>query len=193
MPPRLYQRLSPWNILIFGVSVLIFGCSDPSEWDIQWREITHAMEAGHIQEAKSRLTKLLPVVQEEGPRNPHYAQVIFQLGIVAQHEGNHERAELYFWEALPLWAQSLGPEHLQMAVTLSSLSALFVKKGRIDTALPLLKRAVAIEEKAWGSSDPQRLPSLIAYKDLLTSANQEREAQEVQTHISYIRSTHPSE
>ncbi|MGD9851927.1 MAG: tetratricopeptide repeat protein [Nitrospirales bacterium] len=175
------------------MSVLIFGCSGPSDWDVQWEEITEAMEAGNIQEAKTRLIALLPVVQQEGPGNPHYAQVIFQLGTVAQQEGNYERAESYFWEALPLWAQSLGPEHPQMAVTLSALSAIFVKKGNTGNALPLLKRAVAIEEKAWGSSDRRRLPSLIAYKNLLHSVNQESEAQEIQTHITHIQSSHSSE
>lgn len=185
--------MTPWAILICCVSVLTFGCSASSEWEVQWQEIIEAIEAGNIQEAKTRLTGLLPVVQQEGPGNPHYAQVIFQLGTVAQLEGNHERAESYFWEALPLWAQSLGPEHPQMAVTLSALAALFVKKGKTDTALPLLKRAVAIEEKAWGSSDRRRIPSLIAYKNLLLSVSQEREAQEIQTYIAHIQRTHSSE
>ena len=193
MNSRRFQRLALWNILVYSLSVLAFGCSGPSEWDVQWKEITEAMETGNIQEAKTRLTALLPVVQQEGPRNPHYAQVIFQLGTVAQQEGNFARAESYFWEALPLWAQSLGPEHPQMAVTLSALSALFVKKGNTGNALPLLKRAVAIEEKAWGSSDQRRLPSLIAYKNLLLSVNQGPEAQEVQAHIARIQGTHVPE
>ncbi len=187
---RFFQLCGPWNILIYGLTIWVFGCSAPSDWDVQWEEITEAMVAGDIQEAKTRLTALLPRVQQEGPRNPHYAQVIFQLGMVAQQEGNLTRAESYFWEALPLWAQSLGPEHPQMAVTLSALSGIFLKKGNTGNALPLLKRAVAIEEKAWGDADRRRLPSLIAYKNLLLTVNKGLEAQEVQADITRIQATH---
>ena len=180
----------PWNHLVaLGWLLMTLGCSSPSEWDIQWEEITEAIEAGNIQEAKTRLNGLLPVVQQEGPRNPHYAQVIFQLGTIAQREGHDKQAESYFWEALPLWAQSVGPEHPQMAVTLSALAALFQDRGNTETAFPLLKRAVAIEEKAWGRSDPRRLPALVAYHQLLQSIGHEQEAQEIQTDIAHIEGT----
>jgi len=169
---------------------LPLGCSDSSEWDAQWKEIVEAIDAENFQEAKTRLTGLLPLVQQEGPQNPHYAQVIFYLGTIAQREGRDKQAEAYFWEALPLWAQSVGPEHPQMAVTLSALAALFEKQGKTDTALPLLRRAVAIEEKAWGRSDSRRLSSLLAYHQLLLTVNHTREAQELQEEIAHLQGSH---
>lgn len=188
---RIFRVYLPWNMLTALFCLLLpLGCSDSSEWDAQWHEIIEAIDAENFQEAKTRLTGLLPMVQQEGPRNPHYAQVIFHLGTIAQREGRDKQAEAYFWEALPLWAQSVGPEHPQMAVTLSALAALFEKQGKTDTALPLLKRAVAIEEKAWGRSDPRRLSSLIAYHHLLLTVNHAREAQEIQVDIAHLQGSH---
>ena len=46
MTSRLFQRFFLWNILVYCLSVLAFGCSDSSEWDVQWKEITEAMQAG---------------------------------------------------------------------------------------------------------------------------------------------------
>ena len=178
------------QLLLAVISVVAFGCSSSSDWDVQWQEITEAIEAGNIQEAKTRLSGLLPQVQQEGPKNVHYAQVIFQLGIIAQHEGQEKQAESYFWEALTLWAQSVGPEHPHMASTLSALADLFEKRGNMDNALPLLKRAAAIEEKAWGQSDSRRLPTLLAYHQLLLKARHTTEAQRIQTDISHLQDIH---
>ena len=192
MRPLAFPCLIRWPLLIAMVYLLTLGCSSPSEWDAQWEAITEAMEAGNIQDAKTRLTGLLPLVQQEGPRSPHYAQVIFQLGAIAQREGQDKQAESYYWEALPLWAQSVGPEHPHMAVTLSALAALFEKRGNTDTALPLLKRAVAIEEKAWGRSDSRRLPALLAYQHLLLSVSRGSEAQAIEADIAQIQGTSPA-
>ena len=187
-PGCLHQRFL--QLLLAVISVVVFGCSSSSDWDVQWQEITEAIEAGNIQEAKTRLSGLLPQVQQEGPKNVHYAQVIFQLGIIAQHEGQEKQAESYFWEALTLWAQSVGPEHPHMASTLSALADLFEKRGNMDNALPLLKRAAAIEEKAWGQSDSRRLPTLLAYHQLLLKARHTTEAQRIQTDISHLQDIH---
>lgn len=133
-PGCLHQRFL--QLLLAVISVVAFGCSSSSDWDVQWQEITEAIEAGNIQEAKTRLSGLLPQVQQEGPKNVHYAQVIFQLGIIAQHEGQEKQAESYFWEALTLWAQSVGPEHPHMASTLSALADLFEKEAIWITPSP---------------------------------------------------------
>ncbi len=194
--PHMFFPAYPGQVSLLILMVLVYlltlGCSSPSEWDVQWEEITEAMDAGNIQVAKTRLTGLLPMVQQEGPRSPHYAQVIFQLGAIAQREGQDKQAESYYWEALPLWAQSVGPEHPHMAVTLAALAALFEKRGNTATALPLLKRAVAIEEKAWGRSDSRRLPSLLAYQHLLHSVSRGSEAQAIEADIAQIQGTSPS-
>ena len=46
--------------------------------------------------------------------------------------------------------KSLGPEHLYVAATLSSLAALYHAQGRYGEELPLYQRAIAITEKTRG-------------------------------------------
>lgn len=142
---------------------------------------------GQLQEAKELLHRLLPSVREKGPSDERYALVIFQLGEVSRREGQESQAEAYYWEALPLFAQSMGPEHLRMADPLAALASLYHHKGQPEMAVPLLKRALAICEKSWGLSDPQLLPTLHAYHALLLAAGHQEEAMEITGRIEQIQ------
>jgi tetratricopeptide (TPR) repeat protein len=74
---------------------------------------------------------------------------------------NEKVSELYragkFVEAVPLAQRALairekalGPDHLDVAQSLSSLAAIYVYQGRYADAEPLERRALAINEKALG-------------------------------------------
>lgn len=187
--PRLMNH--PENRTLFvwwlcaGLICLLTGCP-ASEWDRQWEQIQATLSRGQLQEAKALLHGLLPSVRAKGPADERYALVIFQLGEVARLEGQESQAEAYYWESLPLLAQSMGSEHLRMADPLAALALLYHQKGQLEMARPLLNRALAIREKSWGPSDPQLLPTLQTYHALLLAGDHQKEAMEIAHRIERI-------
>ena len=175
-----------WMWLLFVIPCLIIGCPASSEWDQQWQHIQSSVQKGHLQEAKELLLDILPSLRDNGPTDERYGQVIFQLGDIARLEENIDQAESYYWKALPLIAQSLGPEHVRMADPLTALAALYEQKSQPKVALPLLKRALAIREKAWGVSNSQLLPTLKHYHTLLMLSDHHEEAVGILTRISHL-------
>lgn len=172
--------------LIAGIACFLIGCPASSELDRQWEQMQANLSQGHLQEATQLLLGMIPSVREKGPTDERYALVIFQLGEVSRLAGQESQAEAYYWEALPLFAQSLGPEHLRMADPLAALASVYRHKGQTDMAVPLLKRALAIREKSWGLSNPQLLPTLQTYHALLLTAGHQEEAIEVAGRIEQI-------
>ena len=178
----------PW-ILPALLLFIVTGCPASSEWDQQWQHIQLTLEEGRIQEAKRLLQDILPSLRDNGPTDEHYGQVIFQLADIARLEGNTSQAESYYWKALPLIAESLGPEHVRMADPLTELATLYEQKSEPKVALPLLKRALAIQEKAWGHSNRQLLPTLQHYHILLMLNDHHEEAAEILSRISQLKQT----
>lgn len=178
--------------LIAGIVCVLAGCPASSEWDRQWEQMQATLSQGHLQEATNLLLEMLPSVRENGPTDERYGLVIFQLGEVSRLAGQESQAEAYYWEALPLFAQSLGPEHLRMADPLAALASVYHHKGQPEMAAPLLKRALAIRERSWGLSDPQLLPTLQTYHALLLTTAHQEEAVEVAGRIERILKKSPS-
>ncbi len=150
-------QFSSWW-LIAGIVCFLMGCPTSSEWDRQWEHVHETLSSAKLQEANERLLRMLPSVREKGPMDERYALVIFPLAEVSRLKGQESQAEAYYWEDLPLFAQSVGPEHLRMADPLVALASVYPHKGRPEVAVPLLKRALAIREKSWGPSDSHYSP-----------------------------------
>jgi tetratricopeptide (TPR) repeat protein len=172
--------------MIAGMGCLLMGCPTPSEWNQQWEHYNTLLSRGQLQEANELLHRLLPTVRVKGPTDERLALVVFHLGEVSRLEGHESQAEAYYWEALPLFAESVGPEHLRMAEPLTALASLYHHKDQPKVAIPLLKRALAIREKSWGISNPQLLPTLQAYQALLLTTGYTEEAMEVTSRIERI-------
>lgn len=171
--------------VLFLLSTLL-GCPATSEWDQQWESIQEQIRAGDLTQAHTQLQTILPSIRENGPSDSRYAKIIYQLGEIALLQEDYDRAESYYWEAMPLIVQSLGPEHLNMADPLEKLASMYQKKGDLKIALPLFKRALALREKTWGASDPKLLPTLKHYHVLLMLGDHHDEAVKVLTRISNL-------
>ena len=190
----LFSRILPIFLIsrsIFCLIPLLLACSESSEWDQQWNQVQDAMQRKDYATARQSLQGLLPEVRESGAADIRYARVVFQLGEVARLEGQPEKAESLYWETLPLFAQSLGPEHLRMSDPLQALATLYQEKQQPRLALPLQKRALALQEKAYGKADVRLLPSLQKYHDLLRLLNQNTKAEEINARIRHLLTLPP--
>ena len=65
-------------------------------------------------------------------------------------QGRYAEAEPLFKRSLAIWEKALGPEHPDVATSLSNLGVLIGMQGRYADAEPLLKRSLAIREKILG-------------------------------------------
>ncbi len=162
------------------------GCPTSSEWDQQQKEINQLIQRGNFKEAQIRLEVMLPSVRERGPGDPRYGAIIYQLAEIARLQGDTAQAEAYYWKALPLIAQSLGPEDIKMADPLMALAQSYDKKGQPHIALPLVKRALAIREKILGTSSPHLRPTLQQYHGLLVKNDQLEQAEVIQTRLEQL-------
>jgi tetratricopeptide (TPR) repeat protein len=179
-------RLFSWIGPLIPIVCLLTGCSPSYEWDKEWQQIQSTLQEGRLQEAKTLLQNILPSLRDNGPTDEHYGQAILHLADIARQEGDMSQAESYYWKALPLIAQSLGPEHVLMAAPLTELATLYEQKDQPQVALPLLKRALAIREKAWGTLSHQLLPTLKHYHVLLMLSDHHEEAMGILTRISRL-------
>jgi tetratricopeptide (TPR) repeat protein len=184
-----FPSIITWSLSLGLVLIFSSGCSESSEWDGQWDTIQDSIRAGNLSHAKTQLQDILPSIRENGPSDARYAQIIYQLGDIARLEGDLTEAESYYWKALPLIVESLGPEHVRMADPLTELSSIYERKTQPKVAIPLLKRALAIREKAWGTSSRHLLPTLKHYHLLLMLNDQPDEAGQILGRISNLEQT----
>ena len=77
-----------------------------------------------------------------------------------------------------------------MADPLAELAIIYQKKDQPKIALPLLKRALAIQEKTWGTSDRKLLPTLKMYHVLLMLSDDHEESAQILARISHLEKTH---
>jgi tetratricopeptide (TPR) repeat protein len=91
--------------------------------------------------------------QEESRRLNQQAVELYQAG-------RYPEALSLARQALELDEKALGPEHPDIAVSLSNLAGLYKASGAFEKALPLFQQALKIREKALGPDDPATATSL---------------------------------
>ncbi|MFL5590081.1 MAG: tetratricopeptide repeat-containing protein, partial [Ktedonobacteraceae bacterium] len=69
-------------------------------------------------------------------------------------QGKYPQAEPLYQQALAIREKALGPEHPDVASTLSSLATNYSSQGKYPQAEPLYQQARAIQEKALGPEHP---------------------------------------
>jgi tetratricopeptide (TPR) repeat protein len=80
-------------------------------------------------------------------------------GVEAYKAGRYPEAEKQFLAALEV-AETFGPEDPRLATSLNNLAELYRAQGKLQEALPLYQRALAIWEKALGPNHPDVAQSL---------------------------------
>ena len=143
------------------------------------REAQDAVERGEYDYAEGILLDALPRAEMLEKPDRRLASVLYQLGEVYRRQHDFTKAEPYFWRALPIWAQSVGAEHPEMARRLTGLARLYQAKHEYQKAEPLVKQALKIREKAFGMDHPGILPSLEEYSSLLKLMNRDEEAKKL--------------
>jgi len=133
--------------------------------------------------------------KKAGPELGHtaYAVVLapFYLVNLYRSEGRMNDAELLLLRVLEIKEKSLGERNRAVVQTLTMLASVYEEEGKSDEtkyakALPLYERALAIQESNLGPKDPELVPLLGEYADLLVNLHKEAKAAEVHARMDKI-------
>jgi tetratricopeptide (TPR) repeat protein len=97
-------------------------------------------------------------------------------GVEAYKAGRYPEAEKQFLAALEV-AETFGPEDPRLATSLNNLAGLYRAQGKLQEALPLYQRALAIREKALGPNHPNVVSVLTNYAATLRRLGRHTEAE----------------
>ncbi len=90
-----------------------------------------------------------------GPRHPHVADDLINLGAVQFEGGHYVEAERWNREALEIMRGWYGPDHPETASAETILARSLVKLARRDEARTLLVAALATQERVYGPVHPR--------------------------------------
>jgi eukaryotic-like serine/threonine-protein kinase len=90
-----------------------------------------------------------------GPRHPHVADDMINLGAVQLETGNYAAAEKWNREALEIMNAWYGPDHPETASAQTILARSLLRLERRDEARELLSRALVTQERVYGPVHPR--------------------------------------
>ena len=90
-----------------------------------------------------------------GPRHPHIADDLINLGAVQFEGGHYAEAERWNREALEIMTAWYGPEHPETASAQTILARSLLRLERRDEARVLLTSALATQERVYGPVHPR--------------------------------------
>lgn len=131
--------------------VLLVSSAQAQDWISLNDRFSRARDAGRLQEAAqigNQLSESARGLAASDPQNA--AALLHNIAGVYDDVGRYADAEALLLQALPLYERVLGPEHLEVAMTLNTLGVVNLHQSKLDEAEKLLKRALAIQESRAG-------------------------------------------
>ena len=112
--------------------------------------------AGHFHQADTLNQRVLAVDRElYGPRHPHVADDLINLGAIQYQWGHMAEAEQYDRQALDIIRAFYGEDHPETASALTILGRTLISEHQPAAAAPLLTQALAIQEHTYGKVHPR--------------------------------------
>lgn len=132
------------------------------------RAVAPARRALALQQAQALAAKAEPGSGPAAPRElagltrgpTALADALDTLGFVLSRTGAHDEARQHLQQGLALRRQHLGPQHLQIAVSLHHLGMLESARGAPEAAEPWLRQALAMKQALLRAPHPSLLNTL---------------------------------
>lgn len=126
---------------------------------------------GRTAEAVPKLARALTIAQDTyGDTHPDIAIWSARLGAAYSRLGQHEAAARVYLTAMVVAQKALHPDHPDVARQLANRAGALNCLGLHREALPLLRRALRIEEIEYGGTDPRLLDRLDTLVDTCIDA-----------------------
>jgi tetratricopeptide (TPR) repeat protein len=109
----------------------------------------------------SMLVPVVRAVARSSGDSVTQALALSQLGHLLMNQGKYKEAWESHRQALELREKALGPEHPDVATSISNLASAAWWMGRYDEAVEKAERAVTLQSKALGPEHPEVMKTLI--------------------------------
>lgn len=143
--------------------LFLLSSGPPEPGDIEvWRELTgralQLRSAGRLRESESiNRQALAGLARTVGQHHIEYAVALNNLGRVRAAMGDWKTAQRLHEEALVRIERAVGPDHALVAKAAANLADVLEGRKRFHEAVPMLERALALEEALPGGGDPRRV------------------------------------
>ena len=137
-------------IVFSAVLVLITLSCGPQTWDAAMQAGDAALQRGQYQEAEQIFSAAVRKAEEFGLHDRRVAVTLAHLAQTYSAQGKFVEAEPVYLEALKIYQDVHGENHLDVAAMLNNLGVLHRKHGQYADAQRLLTRALSIKEKLLG-------------------------------------------
>jgi tetratricopeptide (TPR) repeat protein len=148
---------------------------------------------GRYPDAEAQLRQAIGVLEGPAkaerpqPANPSYLATLYtSLGATLRSEGQYGAARDSFETARRLQAQTLGPQHPQVADRLVDLAGLEIRLKHYPVAESLLKEALQIQEKAYGPHHPTLADSLAPLATVYRLTNRPQQAEQIEARLRQL-------
>lgn len=94
-----------------------------------------------------------------------------------KHTGEYEKAESYYLEAIDILNKTLGKQHPQYSISLSTLASLYNKLGQYEKAKSLYAESIAITEQVYGKEHIRYASNLNGLAILLEKTGEYEQAE----------------
>jgi tetratricopeptide (TPR) repeat protein len=148
-----------------------------------------AADRGDLRGAESIYRRVLDVQERTlGENHPETISSLRRLASLLGDMGEFDRSEELFLRVLNVQEKNLGrDDHPQIAVTLNNFAKMLHTSAHYPKAVPLLRRAVKIEESVRGAEHPDTLAVMNSLAVLLSLTGDETGAAELQRRVLAIR------
>jgi tetratricopeptide (TPR) repeat protein len=112
---------------------------------------------------------------------------LHERAVALREQGQHAEAAACARHALAAFERECGPDHPDVAMTLSNLAVLYVSLGQYTDAEALYQRALPLFEQALGSTHPHVRTCLHNYARLLRDTQRRAEARALEARARQVR------
>jgi len=143
-----------------------------------WMELLHVVgyQQAHLEQAHQLARRAAATVERLDSPPPVKAKLEFELGSLALREGKHADAADHLKQSLEIRRQMLGPDHQDVANTLTALASVLRARGAYEESLIYSRQSLAILEKVLGPDHPLVADALIVIGTALRRAGKPQEA-----------------
>src|SRR5262249_31506282 len=154
-----------------------------------WMELLHVVgyKQAHLDQAHQLARRAGATVERLDSPLVLKAILDFQLGTLALREGKRADAAAQLKRSLEIREQVLGPDHPDVANTLTVLASVARERGAYDESLSYSRRALAILERTVGPDHPLVADALTAIGNARKRGGKRNEALEAHERALAIR------
>ncbi len=135
-----------------------------------------ALDRGEPEVCESSLREGIEAVEKQaGSRNPVAVALVHSLANFYRSQRQYPKAEALYLQIMPTYEQTLGTGHPNLGNVLFDLASCYAAEENAEAGIPVVRRVLAIREKAYGSSSVEAAQAinLLAYLNLLAGKDQE--------------------